>query len=198
MTTATSPYRVVVAIDFTGTSLPAFAHGLRLVQTRPGAELHLVHVLWKSPPSREEMARDDARLDDAYRRLRSFAMDHQSATEGQPQQRVWYHARIGDPAEGIHQVAIDVDADLIVVGTSDPRGVERILLGSVAEKVTRIARLPVLVARRKNLGGLTRSPVPDPPRPGENLHEKRPDMIRSSELVAFESALADTHIAGMI
>jgi nucleotide-binding universal stress UspA family protein len=37
-------------------------------------------------------------------------------------------------------------ADCIVVGTHGARGIERLLLGSVADKIVRGARVPVLVA----------------------------------------------------
>jgi hypothetical protein len=37
-----------------------------------------------------------------------------------------------------------------VIGTHGRRGVDRLLVGSVAEKVVRYAGCPVLVARRKN------------------------------------------------
>jgi nucleotide-binding universal stress UspA family protein len=192
------PYRVVVAIDFTETSLPAFGQALRLVRAHRGAELHLVHVISKAPPSGNEIALNDERLDDAYRRLRTFVFDHGSATHRDADQEVWYHARIGDCAEAIHQVAVDVDADVIVVGTADKHGVERILLGSVAEQIVRMARVPVMVARRKDFQGLARTPVPEPARPGAPLHEKRADMIRSSELVAFESKLDGWHAYGLV
>jgi nucleotide-binding universal stress UspA family protein len=196
MTTATTPYRVVVGIDFTDTSVPAVVQGLRLVQARPGAELHLVHVLHSSPPSPDGVAYDDVRLDDAYLHLRSFVTDHASGAPGRFEQHVSYHVRFGDPAEGVHQVAIDVDAEVIVVGTADRRGMARLLLGSVAGKILRIAHAPVLVARRKTYEGLEKTPLPEPARPGE--HHKQADMLRSTELVAFESDLGGTHISGML
>jgi nucleotide-binding universal stress UspA family protein len=40
-------------------------------------------------------------------------------------------------------------ADLIVIGTHGRRGVNRLLLGSVAESVTRVATKPVLLIRGK-------------------------------------------------
>jgi hypothetical protein len=40
--------------------------------------------------------------------------------------------------------------------------------------------------------------MPEPARPGVSVHETRKEMIRSSELVAFESVLADPHISGML
>jgi len=41
-------------------------------------------------------------------------------------------------------------ADIIVVGASGRRGVKRLLLGSVAEGVARLARVPVLLVRAPN------------------------------------------------
>jgi K+-sensing histidine kinase KdpD len=57
----------------------------------------------------------------------------------------------GDPAEEILRYAGRQPIDLIVVGTHGRTGVSRVLLGSVAERVARGARCPVLV-------------VPAPPR----------------------------------
>jgi hypothetical protein len=61
------------------------------------------------------------------------------------------------------QMAVDYDADLMVVGTHGRRGVERMMLGSVAEELVRKARCPVLVARPKDYTGLERTPRPDAP-----------------------------------
>jgi nucleotide-binding universal stress UspA family protein len=44
------------------------------------------------------------------------------------------------------ELADAIQADAIVVGTRGARGVERLLLGSVADKIVRGARVPVLVA----------------------------------------------------
>jgi nucleotide-binding universal stress UspA family protein len=53
----------------------------------------------------------------------------------------------GDPRAEIEQVAHRVGADLIVMGTHGRRGVPRMILGSVAEAVMRIAPCPVLLVR---------------------------------------------------
>lgn len=54
-------------------------------------------------------------------------------------------ARAGRPHEAIESYAADHDADLVVVGTHGRTGVERVLLGSVAERVLRSATRPMLV-----------------------------------------------------
>lgn len=53
----------------------------------------------------------------------------------------------GDPADVILQQADELAADVIVMGTHGRSGVRRLLLGSVAERVLRRARVPVLVVR---------------------------------------------------
>ncbi len=50
----------------------------------------------------------------------------------------------GDPAEEIIEIANSSDADMIIMGTHGRKGIERILLGSVAERVVKSSSIPVL------------------------------------------------------
>ena len=50
----------------------------------------------------------------------------------------------GSPAEVILQTVEEEDIDLVVMGASGKHAVERFILGSVAEKVVRHAKCPVL------------------------------------------------------
>ena len=59
------------------------------------------------------------------------------------------HARIGSPTDEILNLAQEVGADLIIIGSHGSTGVERLLLGSVSERVVREAHCPVIVARPK-------------------------------------------------
>lgn len=49
-----------------------------------------------------------------------------------------------DAREGILEVANDVQADLIVLGTHGRKGIVRALIGSVAESVVRTSTVPVM------------------------------------------------------
>lgn len=53
----------------------------------------------------------------------------------------------GSPSNEIVQVAETDDCDLIVMGTHGRGGIDRLLLGSIAETVVRNARVPVLTVR---------------------------------------------------
>lgn len=53
----------------------------------------------------------------------------------------------GDPSRTILDYVDAVDADLVVMGTHGRRGLDRILLGSVTDRVIRSCSAPVLVVR---------------------------------------------------
>ena len=55
---------------------------------------------------------------------------------------------VGRPAEEILRVAEEAGVDLIVMGTHGRTGLQHVLLGSVAEKVVRLAPCPVLIVRQ--------------------------------------------------
>jgi nucleotide-binding universal stress UspA family protein len=57
------------------------------------------------------------------------------------------HARQGDPADAILDVAEETGADLIVVGNKGMTGAKRFLLGSVPNKVSHHAPCSVLIIR---------------------------------------------------
>ena len=61
---------------------------------------------------------------------------------------VHFKTLIGDPGLAIAEFAKDKDAELIVISSHGHSGLSRLLLGSVAERVVRLAHCPVLVLRK--------------------------------------------------
>jgi nucleotide-binding universal stress UspA family protein len=51
----------------------------------------------------------------------------------------------GDTADGIIECSKEFNADLIVIGTHNRSGLDRFLMGSIAEHVVRHSEIPVLV-----------------------------------------------------
>jgi len=88
-----------------------------------------------SGPGHEE------RLEEARAYLRQVAERFGVAIEG----RV---VESGTPAEGIQSAVRAVGADLVVISSHGRGGLERVVLGSVADKVIRSSLVPVLVVRR--------------------------------------------------
>ncbi len=163
------PQRFVVGLDFSEFSKGAFDRALALAAREPSAEVHVIGVLGLvATAGRAGDVVETAsghEVEDAALRLRDHVQalcdDSPVAREriGTGALRVVSHLRMGSPAEEIAQLAADLDADLVVVGTHGRRGLRRLLLGSVAEGAVRLAHCPVLVVRPKDHSG-SRSEVP--------------------------------------
>ncbi len=57
----------------------------------------------------------------------------------------WLFTEVGNPAKSIIRLAKEWNADMIVIGTHGRKGINHLLMGSVAEHVIRHSALPVLV-----------------------------------------------------
>lgn len=76
--------------------------------------------------------------------------------------RYEYRVEYGPAPENILDAVAAVGADLIVVGTHGRTGFAHLVLGSVAERVVRHARVPVLTVRRPDTPrGKTSRPSPE-------------------------------------
>ena len=54
---------------------------------------------------------------------------------------------VGEAAEGICRVADDIDADLVAMSTHGRSGISRWAFGSIADRVLRAGKAPVLIVR---------------------------------------------------
>lgn len=137
--------KILVATDFSEVSEQAVAYARDLAQ-RLGAELLILHV-YEVPMlafpiegvaiSPATWAADlsshwQRKLDDAAARHRGEGVS------------VTTLLRTGIAHEEIHRVADVEGVDLVVVGTHGRTGAQRVLLGSIAERVIRTAIRPVL------------------------------------------------------
>lgn len=197
----TKPYRILIGIDFQTTGDEALRKGVELAQVIPSAELHLTTVVVerRTAPSAEQLAADERHLEQSSKRLKEYVENWRAAWTGESFERpMVQHVRLGDAAEALHQVAVDVDADLIVVGTHGHKGLARLVLGSVSERLVKLARVPVLVARPKDYTGLERSVTrPEAPRPGQteaDLHASPSYELRGT----LELGMRASHVSGVI
>lgn len=81
----------------------------------------------------------------AEKSMESFVAENFSGVEAKGQ------VLIGYAAEEILSRAKEEEVDLIVMGTHGRKGIDRILFGSVAEKVVKNADMPVLTVRPTDL-----------------------------------------------
>lgn len=82
-------------------------------------------------------------LDRPYREGLEYA-EHVASEHNVPFERL---QETGDPAEEIVKASEEVEADLVVVGGTSKKGISRLMLGSVAEKVVKESKVPVTVAK---------------------------------------------------
>lgn len=143
----TAPTRYLAAIDGQKDSAHVAEIAADLASLLGGrAELHLVHVIFPSVPQVPiGLVSTEAFIEEG-RTILDGAIAAASAHFGGA---IVGHLRSGQAAAEVIQLAADIAADLVVVGTSDKGAVDRVLVGSVASKVVREARCPVLVTRPK-------------------------------------------------
>lgn len=139
--------RILVPTDFSAHADEALDYAIELAKTLQ-ARLTLLHVVHLTPlamgdigasglvPYLEEMEAD------AQNRLQ--ALLHRVHQEGLQGETAIVQ---GAPFQIIVDTAASKDIDLIVMGTHGRTGLTHVLMGSVAEKVVRLAPCPVLVTR---------------------------------------------------
>lgn len=171
---------LVVGVDFSEYGDAALRDACELARLQADAELHVVHVV----PLRAAMSQDDTLVTsqpdiDHLNQDLSHHVRKTLAAIGDGTPPATTQLRVGDPAREIAQLAVDLDADAIVVGTHGRRGIARLVLGSVAERVLRYATCPVLVVCPKRHHVV--EALPPEIQPAKIAHHQRPTWTRQYE-----------------
>ena len=143
--------RILVPVDGSETSNKALVAALQMAR-ESGGRVRIIHTLdelaylsgFEVSGDLIQLARDYASkvLQDALEVAKSAGVPAETKlVEG-------VGARLG---EVVAEEARAWEADLVVVGTHGRRGVGRVLLGSGAEQVLRLAPVPVLAVRSSEL-----------------------------------------------
>ena len=144
-------YAIVAGVDFSEVSREALREAGRMALLAERGELHVVHVVANPvPPASIQgtMAPELAYLKEVDKAAANLGST--VASLALPGVRLAGHIRVGRPDREIAQLASDVDADLVGVGSYGHRGLERLLLGSVAESLVRRCPCAVLVHRPRS------------------------------------------------
>ena len=148
---STTYSQVVVGFDFSPSSRAALSRAIALATRAPFHVLHIACVIEpRSPlPAVPGKQVDYEYAEQVQRALAGVIEQELRAANASVRVHFYVHARIGKPAEEILQLAREVGADLIIVGSKGLAGIERLVLGSVSERVVREAECAVMVARPK-------------------------------------------------
>lgn len=141
---------VVVGFDFSRTGEAALERAVQLAGRAPE---HVLHVLCAIDPKHGIPSLPSYNGVDylyAARVQEALAISVREACEraGVCSRLTFFvYGRIGKPGDEILQLAQEVGASLIIVGSHGLTGIERVLLGSTSERIVREAKCSVEVAR---------------------------------------------------
>jgi nucleotide-binding universal stress UspA family protein len=140
------PSSLLVAVDTSNGAARVLATAARLARAFPGASLHVAHVFRSGRFDRAHagapLPSADA-LADAKEHLEAFVRQARLQCRNQ----VTGHFGVGNPLDEILRLRVELAADVLIIGTHDHDGFERLLLGSVAESLVRKAGCSVMVVR---------------------------------------------------
>ena len=140
---------ILVPVDGSETSLQAVSKAAELAKVF-NSEVTAVYVLDPYPFTGvgADFAYGQAQYLSAATAEANKALEH--VTERMKDTGVTVKTLVGEGHaihEGIVRVGENVGADLIVMGSHGRRGLEKLVLGSVAQRVLQTAKVPVLVVR---------------------------------------------------
>lgn len=131
---------VLLPFDFSAAAREAVATAKRF--TASDQRLHLLHVIPHVEAASPAFLVGEIQTERLLERARAeLGQVAESCGAGGAQ----LDLRMGEPAREILDYAQEIDADMIVIPSRGKTGVRRWMLGSVAERVVRRARCPVLV-----------------------------------------------------
>ncbi|MEZ5230446.1 MAG: universal stress protein [Acidimicrobiales bacterium] len=133
---------IVVGVDLSDASAEAVAEAGRLARSTAVPLIIAVNVNVPERAAIEQVAEAEQRTFDeaGHEVLRRIGAAHAAEVEVVP---VLTHR--DSPADGLLDVVADSEASMLVVASHGRSGVQRWLLGSVAEKLARASTVPVLI-----------------------------------------------------
>jgi len=140
--------KILHPTDFSECADRAEAETLRLAHL-VGGEVVLLHVAVEAPLYAEGLAKRDTvrAVFEAQAKWAAETLEARAAAIRDHGFATRWLLRSGVAHVEIVRVAAELSADLIVMGTHGRSGLDRLLLGSVADRVIRAAPCPVLTVR---------------------------------------------------
>jgi nucleotide-binding universal stress UspA family protein len=134
--------KVLVPVDFSDKSFAAVDSALELVKS--ASDITVVYILPDLSPMEPgeiwHTVDPESRMQHAVKALRERLADEKY-------KGIHFDVAIGDPGHEITKIAEREETELIVLPSHGRTGLKRMLIGSVAERVVRLAHCPVLVLR---------------------------------------------------
>lgn len=134
--------KILVPLDFSEESHQAVDTALEIASS--AADICVIHIASdlavSSPEVIWEVHTDEIRSKNIEKAFHKEFADEKY-------RELQFFVAFGDPGHGIADYAQQTAVDLIVMPSHGRTGIKRLLIGSVAERVLRLAHCPVLVLR---------------------------------------------------
>ena len=140
--------RILCPVDFYPASERAVDYAVILAENY-GAQLTLLHVVAPILPSAYGVRVDLKSLVEALKEESARKLQQLSKTAERKKVPVECIVRTGEIHEEIQKMVKSAQIDFVVMGTHGRRGIERWVLGSVAEQLLRSVKVPLLTIGRR-------------------------------------------------
>lgn len=134
---------VLVPVDFSDGAFRSLDVAREMLA--PGGHLHVLHAMQSLHPIEPGLIWEAVSEDTRREQVKTALEERLGGTLSE--QNIQLHLPFGDPGRQIAAIAEAQNIDLIIMPSHGRRGLERLLLGSVTERVLRLAHCPVLVMR---------------------------------------------------
>lgn len=142
--------RVLTPIDFSDNS-KLIAESAAYMAGKFNASMYLIFVVQNFEdysgffvPQMSMPNLENELVEGAEEKMSSFCQELQATCDNFGVAELHHRVFMGDVAEKIVDFAAEIQSDLVIMGTHGYKGLEKIMFGSVADKVVRGAHCPVM------------------------------------------------------
>ncbi|CAN5679606.1 hypothetical protein BH09MYX1_BH09MYX1_21770 [soil metagenome] len=188
---------IVAAVELDPTADQVWKLAETFLQS-PDVEMHFVHVVRGSESAiRANPATASALLEEAHTNMQKWLSNRVTIQDPRVQQ-MRLTVALGAPAESLIRLAADVEADMILLGTHGKTGVERLVLGSTASQVFKMAPCTVVIAKEKDYTNVEKSATVEAAgRPGQAHHHAQAHTYHYHRAIPFTSYVAHLSPTGI-
>lgn len=140
--------KVLIPVDGSAAATRAVDHVIACVAVlKEAPQVCLLNVQWKLATGNVKLFINQDTINDYYREQGMAALADARAKLDAAGLAYSYHISVGTPAEAIVQYAQEQGVDQIAISAHGQNTLSDLLLGSVANKVAHLAKMPVLLVK---------------------------------------------------
>jgi len=156
------PRHLLVPTDFSANAEAALEHAVSLAD-RFQASLHLLHVVHETNTDLYDLGNAEVQINRLRKEAESAAQARLAELVPDMPARDVHTAVARHPdghvVDAIEEYVLDSAIDLVVMGTHGRKGLGRLVLGSVTNRLVRRGVAPVLTVRKREADAMTPDPV---------------------------------------